>query len=656
MSSVLPSRRCISVLILGLLLASACQPVAAESVHLPGADGRKVPLLAGDETRFHVLCFLGTECPLARLYGPRLEALSQKYAAAGVRFMGINSNRQDSLEDMERYAAEYSITFPLAKDYDHAVADRFDVKRTPEVVVVDSDGRVQYRGRVDDQYLPGLSRPAPTRNDLASALDQLLAGKSVAVAKTEPVGCLIGRSPDVPTPTELTYCREISRVLQRHCVECHRKGDIGPFSLTDYDEIVGWGDMMLEVVADGRMPPWHATADTGSFINAREMPEADKQALQEWVAGGMPFGEVGDLPPPVPPRQTWDLGEEPDLVVAMREAPFVVPAEGVIDYQYFVVDPGFTEDMWVRGAEVLPGNRPVVHHCIVFIRPPDGTRVPGLGWLTAYVPGQRVFAMPPGMGRRVPAGSRLVFQMHYTPNGTKQADLTQLGLLFAEEETIEEEVFTLMAINQNFEIPPGAADHAVEAVLNKLPRGGRLLAMAPHMHVRGKACEVVARSGDERRRLLDVPRYDFNWQHVYALKDSIPLDSLEAIEFTARFDNSENNPVNPDPTQYVHWGDQTWEEMTVAFFEVARPLEQGNRGRSEVSRKGAATPRASTAADREFVERFFEKFDANGDDRIEGAELPLAVKRFGFRNLDLNRDGELDRSEIAELARRDGRF
>jgi hypothetical protein len=337
----------------------------------------------------------------------------------------------------------------------------------------------------------------------------------------------------------------------------------------------------------------------------------------------------------------------------MRDEPFSIPAEGTIDYQYFVADPGFTEDRWVTGAEVLPGNRSVVHHCIVFIRPPDGTELPGLGWLTAYVPGQRTLAMPAGMGRRVPAGSRLVFQMHYTPNGSAQTDTTRLGLLFADEATIDQEVYTLMAINQDFEIPPGATDFAVEARLDHLPREGVLLAMAPHMHVRGKACRVTARSGNQLQPLLEVPRYDFNWQHVYALEQAIPLNSLEGIEFTAHFDNSVANPVNPDPTQYVHWGDQTWEEMAVAFFEVARPRTPPTAATR--TSKPDAEP-AITDEDRRFVEDFFQRHDTNRDGIVDESEVPSSVKEFGFRRLDADRSRSLSREEVTELIRRDERF
>ncbi|MFV0445909.1 MAG: redoxin domain-containing protein [Planctomycetaceae bacterium] len=646
---------CFALLLSGLpstrLVAAELAAPLAVPLELPGVDGKTVSLAGDGGESLMVLCFLGTECPLAKLYGPRLQLLAEKYRERGVRFVGINSNRQDSIEDIRRYVADSGLTFPQAKDYDHAAADRFGITRTPEVCLLDGSGAVRYRGRIDDQYQPGLSRPEPTHSDLAMALDEMLAGKTVSQFETTAVGCLLGRAPQVSTPTKLTYCQEVSRVLQRHCVECHRAGDIGPFALTDYDEVVGWGEMMLEVIADGRMPPWHATRGSGPFVNAREMTDADKAMLREWVAGGMPYGEVSELPPESPPRAKWDLGREPDLVVSMRDQPFVVPAVGTVDYQYFVVDPGLKEDRWVVGAEVLPGNRSVVHHCIVFVRPPDGKRLPGLGWLTAYVPGQRALQMPPGMGRRIPAGSRLVFQMHYTPTGTEQADLSQLGLIFAPDSDIQEEVYTLMAINQDFEIPPGASDFAVDAELKQLPKDGKLLAMAPHMHVRGKACRVVAERDGKSELLLDVPRYDFNWQHVYALQEAIPLQSLEKIEFTAHFDNSAGNPVNPDPGQYVHWGDQTWEEMTVAFFEVARP----RRSREEVTSRGKKVAKQLTDQDRQFVDELLRDSDANGDGQLDGDELPQSVRRFGFKKLDLNKDGVLSRDELEEHARRDGR-
>lgn len=642
---------CLAWLCLGLALSDhALAAARPEPLELPTTQGRNLALPLARPPRCTVLCFLGTECPLARLYGPRLAALSQQYAPVDVQFIGVNSNRQDPLSKVQKYVADLAIPFPVVKDYDQRLADRYRVQRTPEVVVLDAAGEVRYRGRIDDQYRPGLARPEPTRHDLQAALDDLLAGREVAQPVTEAVGCLIGRGPRVEAPTDLTYCRDVVPVLQRHCIECHRTGDIGPFALTDYDDVVGWGPMLLEVIDDGRMPPWHATTDSGPFANARDMPAADRELLHRWVAGGMPFGAAADLPPDPEFKTGWMLDREPDQVVAMSETPFVVPAEGVVEYQYFVADPGFTEDRWVTGAQVLPGNRAVVHHCIIFIRPPDGERLRGMGWLTGYVPGQRSTMMPPGMGRRVPAGSKLVFQMHYTPNGTEQSDLTRVGLIFGNESDLSHEVFTLMAINQQFEIPPGAADYAVRATLNDLPADAQLLAIAPHMHVRGKACAATALCGDERTPLLNVPRYDFNWQHVYELASAIPLAGIDGIEFTARFDNSPHNPVNPDPTQYVYWGDQTWEEMAVAFFEVAQPRTSAIADRRR-KREEPVDPEAEEAAIQAEVDAFLARFDVDGDGFVTSHEVPLAMQRFGFRHHDKDDDGRLDRGEIERALR-----
>ena len=413
---------------------------------LPTSDDGVVELSEKSDHKATVVCFLGAECPLARLYGPKLNKMMTAYQSQGVQFIGVNSNQQDSLEDVKKYVKRYAIQFPLAKDYGNAVADLFQAKRTPEVFLLDQNLKIRYRGRIDNQYLPGISRAETTSHDLKSALDQLLSGEPVKVANTKPNGCFIGRVKKTDVKTDLTFCKEVVAVLNRHCVECHRKGEIAPFGLTDYDEVRGWADTMLETIDDGRMPPWHASPLYGKYANSRFMSEKEKKILRDWVDGGMPFGDVKDMPKLPSFRDGWHLPQIPETVIQMRNRPFVVPKEGVVEYQYFVVDPGFKEDKWITGAQVLPGNRSVVHHAIVFIRPPDGSKFNGIGWLTAYVPGQRINMLPPGRGRRVPAGSKLVFQMHYTPTGSVEEDVSKLGILFGKDEEITHEVYTLVGI------------------------------------------------------------------------------------------------------------------------------------------------------------------------------------------------------------------
>ncbi len=619
---------------------------------LPTVDGKSVELADG-QSRLTVVCFLGCECPLARLYGPRLNELAKQLKEQEVRFVGVNSNLQDSMDDVREYVKNYGIEFPMAKDYGNQVADRYGAKRTPEVFVLDEKLATRYRGRVDDQYLPGRTRSKATHEDLKAAIDELLTGKPVTNAATEPNGCLIGREKQEDVTTKLTFTKDIAAILNRNCVECHRDGEIGPFSLTEYDEVIGWADMMLETIDDGRMPPWHANPKYGEFVNARHMPEKDKQALADWVAGGMPYGDVKDLPELPEFTDGWLMPREPDVVVEMRDRPFTVPAEGTVEYQYFVVDPGFEEDKWVAGAQVIPGNRAVVHHCIVFVRPPDGSNFRGIGWLSGYVPGRRFTMLPPHHGRRIPAGSKLVFQMHYTPNGTKQDDLTKIGLLFARDEEITQEVFTLVGIDQEFEIPPHAADFPVHAAVKRLPKQGDLLAIVPHMHLRGKSFRLFGNHEEDREILLDVPNYDFNWQHVYELSQPMPLSSVKSLDFTVKFDNSEANPANPDPSQSVTWGDQTWEEMAVAFFEVAVPRGKQGEWKSD---KQPVDPEKREKEIQDFVAEFFNNFDENRDGQVQSLEAPLGFRRFGFRRIDTDNDNRLTKSEVEEAARKNRRF
>lgn len=649
-----------------LLLAAVASPTTAQdaaslfaelplSFELPGTGNAVIAFPDESHHGPTVICFLGTECPLARLYAPRLAELAAEFEPQGVRFIGIDSNRHDSLDEVRQFIAEHKLPFPVAKDYDNAVADRLHAERVTEVLVVGADSRIRYRGRIDDRYRPGIARGQAQREDLRIALVEVLAGKTVSVPVSQVSGCLIGRVKQSIADAKVTYCKDVSRILQANCVECHRSGEIAPFALTDYDEVIGWADAMLETVDDGRMPPWHASPEHGHFANARFMAEVDKQTLREWVAAGAPYGDVTEMPPPMPPAPKWHLDRDPDVVIPMRDRPFVVPAQGTIEYQYFVVDPKFTEDKWITGAQVIPGSRAVVHHVIVFVRPPDGKRFRGVSWITAYVPGQRTGMLPPGHGRFVPAGSTLVFQMHYTPNGTEQTDLSKVGLLVGNDSAITHEVYSEIGLEQEFEIPPHTADYSVDAAPRRMPKHGKLLAVAPHMHLRGKSFRLWSRQGDDKSVLLDVPHYDFNWQHVYEFAEPLPLDSIGKLEFRTTFDNSDLNPVNPDPSEHVVWGDQTWEEMAVAFFEIAVPRQAQDSADSDSSSEPSGEGSRRGEID-QFVTRFFDRFDTNRDGQVARSEVPVAVDRFAYGELDQNGDERLSRAEVEHAAAQRSRF
>jgi peroxiredoxin len=590
-----------------------------------------------------VVAFLGTECPLAKLYGPRLQSLSDKYESSGVVFIGINSNSQDSITELAAYARKHDLSFPQLKDVGNQVADQFDAKRTPEVFLLDDQHVVRYCGRIDDQYGIGFIRDEPKRNDLTISLDELLAGKPVRVAETESVGCHIGRIHKPDAGSKITYSNQIARILQKRCVECHRDGDIAPFALTEYEEVAGWAEMIAEVVEQKRMPPWHANPKFGYFANERRLTNEEKDLIFAWVEAGAPKGDPVNLPKPVEYLKGWQLSQKPDVVFDMRDEPFTVPAEGIVRYKYFRVDPGFEEDKWIKAAEVLPDNRAVVHHVLVFVRPPDGRGFGASGdFLVGYVPGLRARSLPDGMAKLIPAGSELIFQMHYTPVGSEQQDMSKVGLTFAEPKDVTHLVMTTKAAKRAFAIPPYAENHRLEATSRSHTGDLLLLSMMPHAHLRGKSFRYEAVLPDGKREtLLDVPAYDFNWQTSYRLDKPKTLAAGTKIHVVAHYDNSENNPANPDPSVTVRWGDQTWHEMMIGYFDIAIPRNELTVG---ASNKGDARKAIAT---RVLAAGLVKRYDVNKDGKVDRDEMPEKYKS-RFDKINSNDDGGIDVEELTK--------
>ena len=522
-----------------------------------------------------VVAFLGTECPLSLVYGPRLAELAKEYEPRGVAFLGIDANRQDSLAEIAHYARVHGIEFDILKDPGNAVADRFGAQRTPEVFLLDADHTVRYWGQIDDQYGVGYARPEAEHRRLATAIDQVLAGQDVTTPQTKTIGCLIGREIRKPPTGDITYSKHIAAIFNDHCVRCHRKGEIGPFTLTSYDDVLGWTAMIREVIDEGRMPPWHASPEFGHFSNDSRLSDEEKRLVFAWIDNGSPEGDAAELPPPPRFVEGWRI-PQPDVVFSMPQ-PYTVPAKGVVAYQHFDIDVEFNEDKWIQAAEVRPGNRSVVHHLIVFFVPPgeDPRRpeLPLFNALAAYSPGMPASEFAPRSAKLVPKGSKLILQAHYTPNGSEQVDRSVGGLVFADPATVQRELRTKALINVRFAIPPGATDHRVEAE-HRLGQDTFIYSILPHMHLRGKSFRIEAIFPDGRKEtMLDVPRYDFNWQNSYVPVAPLLLPEGTVLHGTATFDNSSDNLMNPDATKTVRWGDQTWEEMMVATFETV-PADQ----------------------------------------------------------------------------------
>ena len=543
--------------------------------------GKTIDLKGMKDAKGFVVVFLGTQCPINNEYIPELNRIEKDYAPKGIRLVGVNANKQDAPATVAEYAKKYAAGFPIVKDPRNEVADTFGARRTPEAFLLSPTGEILYQGRIDDQFGVDYRRPGrPTRRDLVAALDELLDGKPISTPRTEAAGCFIGRAKKPSAEGKVTFTKDISRILQKNCQDCHRPGQIGPMSLVGYDDVSAWAETIREVVDDGRMPPWYADPRHGKWANGRVLSKDDKAAIRAWVAAGAPRGDEADMPAPRAFPRDWQIGK-PDIVYTMPSE-FDVPAEtpkAGIPYKYFSVQPDFTEDRWIERAEAKAGAPEVVHHILIFIVPAGQSLrmdAPG-GVLTGMAPGDMPMVLEPGYAKKLPAGARLVFQMHYTPNGRAQKDRSSVGLVFAKGPP-KHRVLTKPIHNSWFysgvtSIPPDAENFSIVAKAT-FAHDVQILGLLPHMHLRGKdfVYEAVRPDG-KKETILSVPKFNFNWQSVYRPEKPIRLAKGTTLRCEAHFDNSAKNPQNPDPKKRLYWGDQTWEEMMIGWIDYVEVKE-----------------------------------------------------------------------------------
>ncbi len=566
---------------------------------------------AGKELRLYsfagkqavVVVFIGTGCPVSNLYLPRLAELAAMYGKDGIEFIAIDSNRGSDAAKVGRHAKEHGVSFPVLMDPGNVVADQLLAERTCEVLVIEGKrARLVYRGAIDDQYTAKVHKDRATRSYLVEILDAIAAGRAVEVPATAVAGCPIerveakvvaSRSPGTAAkgsngkkrtngtkgaprreadlkPIDVghvNYAADVAAIMQRKCQECHRPGQVAPFSLVTFEDARDNAASIREVVDQRRMPPWHADPQIGRFENDRSLSAIERATIMAWVDQGTPAGDSKSAPAPISYADDWKIGK-PDLVFEMPE-PYAVAAQGVLPYQYFRVPTGFKEDKWIQAAEARPGDRTVVHHCVVGVDDHKGRKNIGVGedsYLALFVPGESPSIYPPGTAKLIPAGADLIFQMHYTPVGRAKVDRSSVGLVLAKG-PVQHKVVTYGIANSKFAIPPGEANFPVEASLT-IPQDAQLLSMSPHMHLRGKSFQYKAIFPDGRDEvLLSVPAYDFAWQSTYRLAAPKALPQGTRIHCPAHYDNSADNPANPDPTKTIRWGQQTFEEMLIGYVD-----------------------------------------------------------------------------------------
>lgn len=525
-----------------------------------------------------VVAFTSTSCPISKKYSPALARLEKSYRDKGVAFIFVNPIESDSLEDIQGAIKTHGFGSPYVHDKDGAFAKQIGAGVTTDAFVLDPARTLIYRGAIDDQYGRGYSHDEPKRTYLTSAIDAVLAGKSPTIAATEAPGCALDLK-KTPVATKTTYHRDISRLVQTHCVECHRKDGVAPFSLETQKDVVAHAGEIKRVVDKGIMPPWFAAAPKdghSTWVNDPSLTKKEKEELIGWLNSDRPEGDKADAPIARVFDPGWQIGK-PDAIIK-PEKPIKVKAEGTMPYQNVVVESKLDDDKWIRGWEVRPSARQVVHHVLVFVTSPRGAKNPlenfaqndGLTYWAIYVPGNSSILYPEGLGKRFPKGAKVQFQIHYTPNGTATEDTPELGLLFAKEKPTHE-VKVMPLVNPTFAIPPGADNHEVPAKFT-LPFNAMILGFLPHMHLRGKAFRYeVTEPGGKSQVLLEVPRYDFNWQLLYKYSEPRPVPRGSTLKAIGWFDNSDKNPANPDPKKTVHWGLQTYEEMMLGYVEYYVP-------------------------------------------------------------------------------------
>jgi hypothetical protein len=427
-----------------------------------------------------------------------------------------------------------------------------------------------------------------------SLLGSFLALAAMSIALVHAAG------PDAAGKTVApTFYKDVLPILQQHCQTCHRPGEIAPFSLVTYEQANSWTDQIKDAVRAKRMPPWFADPCCGHFSNDISLTAEEISTISSWVDAKAPAGNPADAPAAPRWAAGWNIAQ-PDLVLKMPQ-PVAIPASGDVEYTYEIVPTNFTEDKWVQMSEVRPSSRAHVHHAVIYIRPPDSNWLRGASvgepftasslkdeklrhqahetdtdMLLVYAPGSSPDQWPDGMAKFIPAHSDLVFQMHYTTNGRAASDQTSIGMVFAKQPP-KQRVLTLQLANDHdvIPIPPGAENYRVE-VHGTLPNDATLLSFFPHMHLRGKRFEynIVHQDKDHPDKSIETllkVNYDFYWQLSYRLAEPRVLKAGTDLQAVAWYDNSRHNQHNPDPDSAVTWGDQTYNEMMVGFFDVAVP-------------------------------------------------------------------------------------
>lgn len=547
-------------------------------------DGRQQVLGSSADCRGVALVFLSTECPMCNEAIPRLNKLATSYKKQGIELFGVIPDRTVTRQQAQEHREKFQIAFPIVLDSGNALRELTGATRTPEVFVFEQSGKEIYRGLIDDSSEQLGKKSLPKKQFLADALRSVVHGKRLSVSRTTPVGCLIEEPGAGGSEGKITFNRDIAPILFSNCVNCHRDGEVAPFSMTEYEQVSKRAKQIAEVVKSRIMPPWRPAPNYGHFANERRLSDEQIALLVDWAELGAPEGVAEDRPSLPKFPKGWQLGK-PDLVVRMPRK-FALPADGPDLYQHFVIPLGLQADRLIRAVEVHPGNTKIVHHAHMFLDntgearildaadPSEGyTRFGGHGlssaaYLGGWNPGATPHFFPPGTGRLMPKGGDAVFQIHYHPSGRPEFDQTEIGIYYAPSDA-QQLIADLVVGNVDLVIPAGAAEVKFTSEY-VTPVSVVVMEVRPHMHMLGKRYQVkgILPNGEEVP-LIKIEHWNFNWQDSYVLDPMIRLPAGTTIQMEAVFDNSSKNPDNPNsPPKTVYYGEESTDEMSNVAIRV----------------------------------------------------------------------------------------
>ncbi|HBR54037.1 MAG TPA: hypothetical protein DEA82_07545 [Flavobacteriaceae bacterium] len=518
-----------------------------------------------------VLFVQGNGCPIVRNALTDFHAIVEAYQE-DFQFFMINSNIQDDAAEITEEANAFKFQVPVLVDNAQLLADELDITITAEAIVLHPTSRaVLYRGPLNNRIDYETQKNKATATYLSDALTAIQNGETAVSHQEVTRGCTVTRLSKLQDEDSLTYSDDIGPILASNCVQCHRDGGRAPWSMDDYQTITGWSAMIKEVLLSKRMPPWKANKMIGDFQDDFSLPDSSARKIIAWIDNGMPPGNGSDVLQELKfPKQTWQKGE-PDKVVYLEKE--VIPATKLLPYQYQTFDLELTEDKWLKGVEIIPGNPKLLHHIVLLNRgayekSPITDRELRI-WSDNYIAlgagaNQATF-FPEGTGVKLKKGTKLTVQLHYTPIGVEATDETKIGFYF-HDQAPEKWFYPLATTNVNFEIP-AHTDNVRLVATDTISQAINIHYLMPHMHYRGKEINMkVIKPSGEVIPLVSVPDFSIDWQWLYKLKEPVYAPKGSVIFVEGIFDNTVQNPLNPDASKDIYFGIQSYDEMLTGFF------------------------------------------------------------------------------------------